>query len=69
MRYQVDYMIAGDNASQGSYITDDVSEFVPRMREEYTGRITFRITQLTEPGRDGLSSSFNTPGEDHRRAD
>ena len=67
MRYQVDYTITGDNASHGTYITDNVAEFVPRMRKEYAGRITFSITQLTEPGRDGLSSSFNTPGEDHRR--
>lgn len=70
MRYQVDYTITGDYASQGTYITDNVAEFVQRMREEYAGHlITFSITQLTEPGRDGLTSSSNTPGEDHGRAD
>ncbi len=69
MRYQVEYTITGDNSGTGTYITDNVAEFVPRMRKEYAGRITFSITQLTEPGRDGLSSSSNTPGEDHRRAD
>ena len=48
MRYQVDYTITGDNASQGSYITDDVSEFVPRMRKEYGERIKFKIRRLEE---------------------
>lgn len=69
MRYAIEYTITGDNASHGTYITDNVAEFVPRMRKEYAGRITFSITQLIEPGRDDLSSSFNTPGEDHREAD
>ena len=67
MRYQVDYTITGDNASHGTYITDNVSEFVPRMRKEYAGRITFSIRQLPNP--DGSSSTV-TPhpsGEDHGR--
>ena len=68
MRYQVDYTITGDNASHGTYITDNVAEFVPRMRKEYAGRITFSITQLTNP--DGEATSSADPaGEDHRRAD
>ena len=67
MRYQVDYTITGDNASHGTYITDNVSEFVPRMRNEYAGRITFSIRQLANP--DGSSSTV-TPhpsGEDHTK--
>lgn len=67
MKYAIEYTITGDNSGTGTYITDNVAEFVPRMRREYAGRITFSITQLTEPGRDGLTSSSNTPGEDHRR--
>ena len=67
MRYQVDYTITGDNASRGTYITDNVSEFVPRMREEYAGRITFNIRQLPNP--DGSSSTIIPipSGEDHGR--
>ena len=68
MRYQVDYTITGDNASHGTYITDNVSEFVPRMRKEYAGRITFSITQLPNPDGDPSSSTIPS-GEDHRRAD
>jgi len=67
MKYQVDYTITGDNASRGTYITDNVAEFVPRMRKEYAGRITFSITQLPNP--DGSYTSTNPSGEDHRRAD
>lgn len=67
MKYQIDYEITGDNSGNGTYITDNVSEFVPRMRQQYAGRITFRITQLPNP--DGSSSSSSNPsGEDHRRA-
>jgi len=66
MRYEVAYTITGDNASEGKYITDNVSEFVPRMRREYAGRITFSITQLPNPGAESTSSSI-APGEDHGR--
>jgi hypothetical protein len=68
MKYAIEYTITGDNSGTGTYITDNVAEFVSRMRKEYAGRITFSITQLTNP--DGrLTSSSSPSGEDHRRAD
>lgn len=47
-KYSVRYTITGDNASDSEYITDNPSEFVPRMRKEYGERIKFKIRRLEE---------------------
>ena len=47
-KFSIRYTITGDNASDSEYITDDPSEFVPRMRKEYGERIKFKIRRLEE---------------------
>lgn len=48
MRYAIDYTITGDNASECTYTTDNVSEFIPRMRKEYGERIKFKVRRVEE---------------------
>ena len=47
-KFSIHYTITGDNASDSEYITDNPSEFVPRMRKEYGEHIKFKIRRLEE---------------------
>ena len=47
-KYSIRYMITGEVTSEGEYITDDPSEFVPRMRREYGEQIKFKIGRVEE---------------------
>ena len=47
-KYLVRYTITGEVTSEGEYITDDPSEFVPRMRREYGEQIKFKIGRVEE---------------------
>ena len=48
MKYQIDYKITGDNASECTYTTDDPRDFIPRMRKEYGERIKFKVRRVEE---------------------